>query len=101
MISACLYTNSCGKGGIGHALAVEFKKKGVSKNQCSKLFTDNSMPGFTVVTTLLAHESREHLIDAGIWAFAADVTKDADIEKLREEVASIGHGRLDILVNNA
>ncbi|KAF2799618.1 short chain dehydrogenase [Melanomma pulvis-pyrius CBS 109.77] len=74
----------CGKGGIGHALALEFQSK-----------------GYTVIATLLAHEPREHLTECGIHVFTADVTKDADIEKLRVEVSSITNNRLDILVNNA
>jgi 1-acylglycerone phosphate reductase len=74
----------CGQGGIGHALANEFKTK-----------------GYTVITTLLAHEDQKHLVDAGIHAFVADVTKDADLELLRKQVAELTDGRLDVLVNNA
>ncbi|KAI8635405.1 short chain dehydrogenase [Xylariaceae sp. FL1651] len=74
----------CGEGGIGHALALEFKAK-----------------GYTVLTTLLAHEPREHLTKLGITAFTADVTKDSDIEQLRKDVSGITGGSLSILVNNA
>ncbi|KAK0615694.1 short chain dehydrogenase [Bombardia bombarda] len=75
---------SCGEGGIGHALAVEFKSK-----------------GYTVITTLLAHEPREHLTNAGIHAFTADVTKDEDIEELRHNVTKISNDKLAVMVNNA
>ncbi|KAL3450555.1 hypothetical protein BJX65DRAFT_305390 [Aspergillus insuetus] len=74
----------CGKGGIGHALALEFKKR-----------------GFDVFTTLLAHEPRDHLVDEGIHAFTADVTKDADIISLRVTISSETSGNLDVLVNCA
>ncbi|RFU78520.1 short-chain dehydrogenase reductase sdr [Trichoderma arundinaceum] len=74
----------CGKGGIGHALAVEFKSK-----------------GYIVFTTLLAHEPREHLSDNGIHAFTADVTNDDDITALRDTISDLTDGSLDIMVNNA
>ncbi|KAJ0289810.1 hypothetical protein COL922a_014284, partial [Colletotrichum nupharicola] len=84
-----LYTQSvlitgCGKGGIGHALDLEFKRR-----------------GYDVFTTLLAHEPREHLVDEGIHAFTADVTKDADIISLKETISSETSGSLDVLVNCA
>ncbi|CAG8978207.1 hypothetical protein HYALB_00011442 [Hymenoscyphus albidus] len=75
---------SCGEGGIGHAMADEFLIK-----------------GYTVITTLLSHESRNHLTDAGINVFTADVTKDEDTIALRDEVIKITGGGLDVLVNNA
>ncbi|KAJ5150454.1 short chain dehydrogenase [Penicillium coprophilum] len=74
----------CGKGGIGHALAVEFQNQ-----------------GFLVFTTLLAHEPRDHLTGIGITALSADVTNDDDIRSLRESISDKTGGRLDILVNNA
>ncbi|KAI1296454.1 short chain dehydrogenase [Xylaria venustula] len=74
----------CGKGGIGNALALEFKAR-----------------GYMVIATLLAHETREHLTDLGIHVFTADVTKDNDIEELRRDVAEITGDKLSILVNNA
>ncbi|KAJ4296343.1 NADPH-dependent 1-acyl dihydroxyacetone phosphate reductase [Kalmusia sp. IMI 367209] len=74
----------CGNGGIGHALAKEFKAK-----------------GYTVITTLLAHEDNTHLVEAGIHSFVADVTKDADLEGLRKQVSELTDGHLDVLVNNA
>lgn len=53
------------------------------------------------MTTLLSHESSTHLTECGIHSFTADVTKDEDIEALREKVTGITNGQLDVLVNNA
>ncbi|CAK4032114.1 short-chain dehydrogenase reductase sdr [Lecanosticta acicola] len=75
----------CGKGGIGHALAQEFKRNA----------------GYTVYTTLLAHEKTDHLSEAGIHVFTADVTKDEDVERLREDISDATNGNLDVLVNCA
>ncbi|KAI3076959.1 hypothetical protein CBS147339_4929 [Penicillium roqueforti] len=74
----------CGEGGIGHALALDFKNQ-----------------GYVVFTTLLAHEPRDHLTDLGIHSFTADVTKDSDIEQLKEAISSLTEGSLSVLVNNA
>ncbi|KAI0449670.1 short chain dehydrogenase [Xylaria acuta] len=74
----------CGEGGIGNALALEFKAK-----------------GYTVITTLLEHEPREHLTELGIHVFTADVTKDNDVEQLCKDVSDITGDKLSILVNNA
>ncbi|KGO64722.1 Short-chain dehydrogenase/reductase SDR [Penicillium italicum] len=74
----------CGEGGIGHALALDFKNQ-----------------GYVVYTTLLAHEPRDHLTDLGIHSFTADVTKDSDIEQLKETISSLTDGNLNVLVNNA
>jgi 1-acylglycerone phosphate reductase len=57
--------------------------------------------GYDVFTTLLAHEPRDHLLDEGIHAFTADVTKDADIISLKETISSETSGSLDVLVNCA
>ena len=53
------------------------------------------------MTTLLSHESSTHLTENGIHSFTADVTKDEDVEALREKVTGITNGQLDVLVNNA
>ncbi|KAI1161566.1 hypothetical protein F5B18DRAFT_429019 [Nemania serpens] len=74
----------CGEGGIGHALSLEFQRQ-----------------GYTVITTLLKHESREHLTEHGIHVFATDVTKDEDVDQLVKDVTDILPSGLDILVNNA
>lgn len=57
--------------------------------------------GYTVITTLLKHESREHLTEHGIHVFATDVTKDEDVDQLVKDVTDILPSGLDILVNNA
>lgn len=57
--------------------------------------------GFDVFTTLLAHESRDHLTSAGIHAFTADVTKDEDMALLKETVSTTTAEKLDVLVNCA
>ncbi|KAI0199297.1 short chain dehydrogenase [Astrocystis sublimbata] len=74
----------CGKGGIGHALAVEFKSQ-----------------GFNVFTTVLAHESREHLTDMDVHTFSSDVTKDDEVAGLKEAISIQTNSSLDVLVNCA
>ena len=56
---------------------------------------------YTVFTTLLEHEPRDHLIDVGIHAFSANVTSDSDILNLQEKISKATNDRLDILVNCA
>lgn len=56
---------------------------------------------YTVFTTLLEHEPRDHLIDADIHAFSANVTSDSDILNLQEKISKAANDRLDILVNCA
>ncbi|KAI1824886.1 short chain dehydrogenase [Xylaria intraflava] len=75
MAGKSVLVTGCGKGGIGHALAVEFKSH-----------------GYKVFTTLLPHEPRDHLTDAGIEAYSADVTSDEQIYKLRESITAITNG---------
>ncbi|KAL2824215.1 short chain dehydrogenase [Aspergillus cavernicola] len=74
----------CGSGGIGHALAREFKNH-----------------GYMVFATLLAHESQDHLTKLGVTTLIADVTDDGDIKRLQEVVSQKTGGRLDVLINNA
>ncbi|PQE17076.1 Short-chain dehydrogenase reductase SDR protein [Rutstroemia sp. NJR-2017a BBW] len=56
---------------------------------------------YTVISTLLAHESREHLESIGVHVFTSDVTSDEDAESLRDSVEKLTGGMLDVLVNNA
>ncbi|KAL4942699.1 hypothetical protein BDV06DRAFT_211603 [Aspergillus oleicola] len=70
----------CGKGGIGHALAVEFQRK-----------------GHLVFTTLLPHEPHDHLTGIGITAVSADVTSDLDMKSLRDLISKETGGQLDFL----
>ncbi|KAL5341459.1 short chain dehydrogenase [Aspergillus crustosus] len=62
----------CGKGGIGHALAIEFQQK-----------------GHTIFATLLSHEPPDHLTETGITAVSADVTSDEDVQLLRYTMMAI------------
>ncbi|PQE34042.1 short chain dehydrogenase protein [Rutstroemia sp. NJR-2017a WRK4] len=55
------------------------------------------MNGYTVISTLLAHESREHLESIGVHVFTSDVTSDEDAESLRDSVEKLTGGKLDVL----
>ncbi|KAJ5783901.1 uncharacterized protein N7518_009578 [Penicillium psychrosexuale] len=74
----------CGKGGIGEALALQYRARGC-----------------TVLATVLPWESKEHLSSVGIACFELDVTKDDSVRALRKAVEEKIGDRLDILVNNA
>ncbi|KAL3459591.1 short chain dehydrogenase [Aspergillus heterothallicus] len=93
----------CGEGGIGHALAVEFQRKGAVPFYPSIPFpsANKGYPGYVVFATLLPHEARGHLTQIGITVVNADVTSDEDIRSLRDLISATSGGRLDILVNNA
>lgn len=75
---------SCGQGGLGHALSTHFVKN-----------------GFTVISTLLAHEERDHLKDVRIHVLDLDVTKEEQMLPFKKAVEAITGGLLDVLVNNA
>ncbi|KAI5785829.1 hypothetical protein EDC01DRAFT_750264, partial [Geopyxis carbonaria] len=75
----------CGQGGIGEALAKEFRRN-----------------GYTVIGTVLPSETADHLVFDGIKSFTCDVTKEESVERLLEHVEElVGANRLDVLVNNA
>ncbi|KAI0201479.1 hypothetical protein F4808DRAFT_425299 [Astrocystis sublimbata] len=74
----------CGKGGIGCALVKQFVAY-----------------GYTVIATLLSHESRDHLIHDRIHVLNLDVTKKEEMLPFKNVVGRLTNGRLDILVNNA
>ncbi|KAI1078226.1 short chain dehydrogenase [Whalleya microplaca] len=84
MLKKFALITGCGQGGIGHALTEEFVRQ-----------------GFTVIATLLEHESDEHLQSPQIHMLRLDVTKEADVASFYEKVFKICEGRLDVLVNNA
>ncbi|KAJ7641532.1 NAD-P-binding protein [Roridomyces roridus] len=74
----------CSAGGIGHALAIEFRTK-----------------GFRVFATARRLESMQDLSARGIEIYKLDVTDFDAIRKMREEISTKTGGTLDVLVNNA
>ncbi|KAB8293743.1 hypothetical protein EYC80_009228 [Monilinia laxa] len=74
----------CGQGGIGEALVLEYKRRGLY-----------------AIATLLPQESSEHLDEEKITWFRLDVTKDKSILEFKENLLDITGGYLDVLVNNA
>ncbi|KAI1432419.1 hypothetical protein GGR50DRAFT_674466 [Xylaria sp. CBS 124048] len=74
----------CGKGGIGEALATEYKRRGVH-----------------AIATVLPTEASEHLKEAGITFFPLDVTAESSVQALKASVEKLTGGRLDVLVNCA
>ncbi|KAF4499908.1 short-chain dehydrogenase reductase family [Fusarium agapanthi] len=74
----------CGRGGIGEALVMEYKRL-----------------SFHAIATILPHESRNHLSQAGITCFPLDVTVEDSISELKTKVQELTGGRLHILVNCA
>ena len=74
----------CSPGGIGHALAREFKKQGLR-----------------VFATARKAESISDLSQYGIETLSLEVTSEDSIKALKSEIASRTQGTLDILVNNA
>ncbi|KAA8644343.1 uncharacterized protein ATNIH1004_008544 [Aspergillus tanneri] len=82
--SRSVLITGCGNGGIGHALASQFKSG-----------------GYTVIATLLPHEPQDHLKKLGVHVFVADVTSDVECKSLLESTKELTGGRLDVLVNNA
>ncbi|KAF2210904.1 hypothetical protein CERZMDRAFT_44391 [Cercospora zeae-maydis SCOH1-5] len=73
----------CSKGGIGHALAREFKKHGLR-----------------VFATARKAETISDLADQGVETLSLEATDQDSINALRREVESRTEGRLDFLVNN-
>ncbi|TFY68292.1 hypothetical protein EVG20_g3621 [Dentipellis fragilis] len=74
----------CSTGGIGHALALEFKSK-----------------GYRVFATARNPKSMGDLSEKGIETLVLDVTKLESVKAAREKVAELTGGSLNILVNNA
>ncbi|KXN87143.1 NADPH-dependent 1-acyldihydroxyacetone phosphate reductase [Leucoagaricus sp. SymC.cos] len=74
----------CSAGGIGHALAKEYHQAGLY-----------------VIATARNLDSMEELKRLGMTIISLDVTNVEDIRKLRDDVATITSGKLDILMNNA
>lgn len=74
----------CSPGGIGHALALEFKRK-----------------DFRVFATARKAETISNLAEQGIETLSLEVTNDESIVTLKAEIESRTNSSLDILVNNA
>ncbi|KAL6863654.1 hypothetical protein J3F83DRAFT_745174 [Trichoderma novae-zelandiae] len=74
----------CTPGGIGHALALEFHRRGCH-----------------VIATARNVDVLKDLAAMGMSAVQLDVTNQDSINACRDEVAIITGGKLDILVNNA
>lgn len=84
IMSKSVLITGCSPGGIGHALAREFKSKGLR-----------------VFATARKAETIADLSSQGIETLSLDVTNIGNIEALKDEISSRTGGRLDILVNNA
>ncbi|KAF5558960.1 short-chain dehydrogenase reductase family [Fusarium mexicanum] len=74
----------CGRGGIGEALVMEYKRL-----------------SFHTIATILPHESRTHLSQAGITCLPLDVTLKDSVLEVKAKVQELTGGRLHILVNCA
>lgn len=83
-VSYAHFFNSCGRGGIGEALVLEYARRGIHP-----------------IATVLPNENSDHLVEAGITFFPLDVTVDESVVALKAEVQKLTGGRLDILVNCA
>ncbi|KAI0178976.1 hypothetical protein GGR52DRAFT_534307 [Hypoxylon sp. FL1284] len=74
----------CTPGGIGHALCLEYHRKGLY-----------------VIATARRPEVLSGLAELGITMLTLDVTDADSIKKCHDEAAKVNGGKLDILVNNA
>jgi 1-acylglycerone phosphate reductase len=93
---------SCTPGGIGFAVAEEFKRRGMSKDDFRSRIGRLINPiGFKVIATARSEAVVEHLASLGYHAVQLDVTDAASIDRCREIVVGLTGGRLDILMNNA
>ncbi len=57
--------------------------------------------GLVVFATARNETALSELLNSGIKTFALDVTNEEHIIRVRDQVAEITGGKLDILVNNA
>ncbi|RDA85474.1 hypothetical protein CP532_0026 [Ophiocordyceps camponoti-leonardi (nom. inval.)] len=74
----------CSPGGIGHALAVEFHKRGCH-----------------VIATARRYHVLAELGDMGFSTLQLDVTDPESVARCRAEAGALVEGKLDVLVNNA
>lgn len=99
-------------------LAASERKVGLSNNihlicivECSGFFCSRfcacsgltvwGIVGYTVISTLLPHESEDHLLVKGIKVARTDVTNEESVLELKSFTNSLTMGKLDILINNA
>ncbi|KAF5602433.1 short-chain dehydrogenase reductase family [Fusarium subglutinans] len=83
-VSKIIEDMKCGRGGIGEALVMEYKRL-----------------SFHAIATILPHESRNHLSQAGITCFPLNVTVEESVSELKTKVQELTGGSLHILVNCA
>ena len=57
--------------------------------------------GYTVISTLLPHESEDHLVAKDIKVTRTDVRNDESVLALKRFTEGVTNGKLDILINNA
>ncbi|GAM43810.1 hypothetical protein TCE0_060r18925 [Talaromyces pinophilus] len=87
---ATFLITGCSRGGIGHALAIEFHKRG--------------NPTFVrchVIATARNLDLIKGRGSMGLSILALDVTSKQSIDERKTRVEQLTDGRLDILVNNA
>ncbi|KII86990.1 hypothetical protein PLICRDRAFT_55875 [Plicaturopsis crispa FD-325 SS-3] len=84
MAGKTVLITGCSAGGIGHALAVEFHAR-----------------GHRVIATARRLEAMSELTALGMTTLQLDATDEASVRKVRDEVAELTGGKLDVLVNNA
>jgi len=93
---------SCGSGGIGHALSIRLRENSeLLRPRLHQPAYQISCTDVQVISTLLPHESAEHLLSRGVHVVRTDVTKDNSVQELKEFIKKLTGGRLDILINNA
>jgi 1-acylglycerone phosphate reductase len=85
MSSKSVLITGCSAGGIGHALAIAFQKR-----------------GFTVFATARSIKKMQDLASlSNVHLISLDVTSSASIDAAAAEVSAKTNGKLDVLVNNA
>ncbi|KZT40460.1 NAD(P)-binding protein [Sistotremastrum suecicum HHB10207 ss-3] len=82
--SRSVLITGCSEGGIGYALAKEYRSRGLK-----------------VFATARRLQSIESLESLGIDILELDVTKPESISAAKDKIGSLNSGKLDILVNNA
>jgi 1-acylglycerone phosphate reductase len=85
MSSKSVLITGCSAGGIGHALAISFQRR-----------------GFTVFATARSIKKMQDLASlSNVHLISLDVVSSASIDAAAAEVSEKTNGKLDVLVNNA